>query len=232
MLSPNELSKLYKIISDENQTFESISRSYEESFKDIDKLRMGLSLSILIKDNLLNVTQRLISFYLIYLMKKKLNLEIGPFLPLIIETIQTTKYKTEQNFLFDLLNNQIDYTYSTVKNFLKDNTKNSYNKTNLILLQNFNKYLNEKWVDKKMNKFIRHVLYDRKKVDIRNIENHSNINLLKYMNTKEEMSLKNCEQNYLSFYPKLNNKKFLDNEPMWIMPNLKHNFNWENNAKK
>ena len=173
MLSPNELSKLYKIISDENQTFESISRSYEESFKDIDKLRMGLSLSILIKDNLLNVTQRLISFYLIYLMKKKLNLEIGPFLPLIIETIQTTKYKTEQNFLFDLLNNQIDYTYSTVKNFLKDNTKNSDNKTNLILLQNlYNKYINEKWVDKKMNKFIRHVLYDRKKVDIRNIENH------------------------------------------------------------
>ena len=47
MLSPNELSKLYEIISDENQTFESISRSFEESFKGIDKLRMALSLSIL-----------------------------------------------------------------------------------------------------------------------------------------------------------------------------------------
>ena len=124
MLSPNELSKLYEIISDENQTFESISRSYEESFKNIDRLRIALSLCILIKDNLLNVTQRLISFYIIYLMKSKFNLDIGPFLPLIIETIQTTKCKTEQNFLFDLLNNQIDYINSTVKNFLKDNTKN------------------------------------------------------------------------------------------------------------
>ena len=143
MLSPNELSKLYEIISDENQTFESISRSFEESFKGIDKLRMALSLSILINDNLLNITQRLISFYLIYLMKNNCNLEIGPFLPLIIETIRTTKYKSEQNFLFDLLNNQINYIYSTIKNFLNDNTKSSFNKPNLILLQNFLKHQKE-----------------------------------------------------------------------------------------
>ena len=51
MLSPNELSKLYEIISDENQTFESISRSFEESFKEVDKLRMALSLSILINSS-------------------------------------------------------------------------------------------------------------------------------------------------------------------------------------
>ena len=233
MLSPNELSKLYKIISDENQTFESISRSFEELFKGIDKLRMALSLSILIKDNLLNVTQRLISFYLIYLMKKNLNIEIGPFLPLIIETIQKTKYKSEQNFLFDLLNDQINYIYSTVKNFIKDNTKNSYDKTNIFLLQNhYNKYLNEKSSDKKMNKYIRHVLYERKKVDSRNIENHSNINLLYNINPKEEISLKYCEPNYMSFCPKLDNEKFLKNEPMWIMPHLKHNFNWESKAKE
>ena len=161
MLSPNELSKVYEIISDENQTFESISRSYEESFKNIDRLRIALSLCILIKDNLLNVTQRLISFYIIYLMKTKFNLDIGPFLPLIIETIQTTKCKTEQNFLFDLLNNQIDYIYSTVKNFLKDNTKNSYNKSNIILLNNlYMQYSNDKITDNKMNDYIRHFLYD------------------------------------------------------------------------
>ena len=231
MLSPNELSKIFNIISDENQTFESISRSYEESFKNIDQLRIALSLCILIKDNLLNVSQRLISFYLIYFMKKKFNLEIGPFLPLIIEIIQTTKYKTEQNFLFDLLNNQIDYIYSTVKNFLKDNTKNSYNQQNIILLQNlYSQYLNEKNTDKKMNNYIRHILYDRKKAEIRNVDNHFNINLKNDINTKEEMSLKYYEPNFLSFCPNANNKKFLEKEPIWIMPNLKHNFNWEINA--
>ena len=233
MLSPNELSKLYEIISDENQTFESISRSFEESFKEVDKLRMALSLSILINDNLLNITQRLISFYLIYLMTKNHNIEIGPFLPLIIETIRTTKYKSEINFLFDLLNNQINYIYSTIKHFLNDNTKNSFNKTNLFLLQNlYSQYLNEKSTNTKMNQYIRHVLYDRKKVDKRNIENHANINLVNYIDIKEEMSFKYCEQNYMSFCPKINNKKFIDHEPIWIMPKLKHNFNWGNKAKE
>ena len=230
MLSPNELSKVYEIISDENQTFESISRSYEESFKNIDRLRIALSLCILIKDNLLNVTQRLISFYIIYLMKSKFNLDIGPFLPLIIETIQTTKYKTEQNFLFDLLNNQIDYIYSTVKNFLKDNTKNSYNKSNIILLNNlYMQYSNDKITDNKMNDYIRHFLYDRKKTDLRNIENHYNINLKNDINTEEEMSLNYFQPNYMTFYPRINNEKFIEKEPIWIMPHLKHNFNWEKN---
>ena len=228
MLSPNELSKVYEIISDENQTFESISRSYEESFKNIDRLRIALSLCILIKDNLLNVTQRLISFYIIYLMKTKFNLDIGPFLPLIIETIQTTKCKTEQNFLFDLLNNQIDYIYSTVKNFLKDNTKNSYNKSNIILLNNlYMQYSNDKITDNKMNDYIRHFLYDRKKTDLRNIENHYDINLKNDINTEEEMSLNYFQPNYMTFYPRINNEKFIEKEPIWIMPHLKHNFNWE-----
>ena len=230
MLSPNELSKIFNIISDDNQTFESISRSYEESFKNIDRLRIALSLCILIKDNLLNVTQRLISFYIIYLMKSKFNLDIGPFLPLIIETIQTTKCKTEQNFLFDLLNNQIDYIYSTVKNFLKDNTKNSYNKSNIILLNNlYMQYSNDKITDNKMNDYIRHFLYDRKKTDLRNIENHYNINLKNDINTEEEMSLNYFQPNYMTFCPHINNEKFIEKEPIWIMPHLKHNFNWKKN---
>ena len=230
MLSPNELSNLYKIISDENQTFGSIAQSFDELFKDIDKLRITLSLCILIKDNLLNVTQRLIAYYIIYLMKQNFHIEIGPFLPLIIETIQISKYKTEQNFLFDLVNNQINYVNSTIKNFLKDNTRNSYNKQNILLFLHtmYQKYNNEKPMDIKTNNFIRHVLYDRKKNDNKNIDNHTNNNLNDYIDTKEEMSLKNFEPNYMSFYPSLNNKKFLNQEPVWIMPNLKHNFIWEN----
>ena len=166
-------------------------------------------------------------------MTKNHNIEIGPFLPLIIETIRTTKYKSEINFLFDLLNNQINYIYSTIKHFLNDNIKNSFNKTNLFLLQNlYSQYLNEKSTNTKMNQYIRHVLYDRKKVDNRNIENHANINLMNYMDIKEEMSFKYCEQNYMSFCPKINNKKFIDHEPIWIMPKLKHNFNWGNKAKE
>ena len=105
------------------------------------------------------------------------------------------------------------------------------NQQNIILLQNlYSQYLNEKNSDKKMNNYIRHILYDRKKAEIRNVDNHFNINLKNDINTKEEMSLKYFEPNFLSFYPNVNNKKFLEKEPIWIMPNLKHNFNWENNV--
>ena len=228
MLSPNELSTVFKIISDGNQTFYDIAQSYEDAFKNIDKIGIALSLCILLKDNLLNVTQRLISFYIIYLLKKNFHLEIGPFLPLIIETIKTTKFKTEQNFLFDLINDEIDYVNSTVINFLKDETKNKYNKANLLVLQNLcQEYLKIRPNDKKMDSYIRHVLYDRKKTDIKNIENHDNINIIKDINIKQDMSLEYFQPNYMSFYPGIDNKKYLSQEPIWIMPHLKHEFNWE-----
>lgn len=229
MISSNELAEVFKIISDENKTFKEIAQIYHELFKDKDKLRIALSLCILIKDNLLNITQRLISFYLLYLMKINFHIDIGPFLPLIIDIIQTSKNLGEQNFLFDFLNNEINYINSTVKNFLQDRTKNNRNKTNLYFLQNlYQKYLQEKPKEKKTTNFIRHVLYDRKKTDIKYIDNHANDNLPQSINTKQEMSLKLCEPSYISLCPKLKNSEFIDKEPIWIMPQLKHNFNWNN----
>ena len=229
MISSNELSEVFKIISDENKTFRDIAQIYNELFKDKDKLRIALSRCILLKDNLLNITQRLISFYLLYLMKINFHIDVGPFLPLIIETIQTTKNISEQNFLFDFLNNEINYINSTVKNFLKDKTKVNYNKTNVFFLQSlYQKYLLEKPKDKKMSNFIRHILYDRKKTDIKHIDNHTSVNLPQYINTNQEMSLKLCEPSYISLCPKLKNSEFIDKEPVWIMPQLKHNFNWDN----
>lgn len=70
MLSQNELSNLYQIISKENQTFENISQSFSETFNKCDHLKIAITLCILIKDNLLNLPQRLISFYILFLMKK------------------------------------------------------------------------------------------------------------------------------------------------------------------
>ena len=93
MLSSNELSYLYKIISDENQTFENISQKFFESFNEADYMRIAMTLYILIKDNLFNKTQRIISFYILYLLKRKFNYEISPVLTLILETIQKTNYK-------------------------------------------------------------------------------------------------------------------------------------------
>lgn len=240
MLSSNELSELYKIISDENQTFENISQSFSETFNKCDQLKIAISLCILIKDNLLNLHQRLISFYILYIMKRNDKLEITPFLPLIIEIIQTTKNKTEQNFLLDFLYNQINYLNTSVKNYIQDNTKNV--KMNIphlqMLYEKFNYELNKNGNNKKINDYIRHVLYDRKKSDIKNVDNHPNIDLSNSINVNDELTYKYFVPNYMSICPmgmNLNNNngkgsKFFDMEPIWLMPSLKHNFIWENEA--
>ena len=234
MLSSNELSNLYKIISDDNQTFESISHSFGELFQESDHMKIIISLHILIKDNLFNTTQRIISFYILYLMKSKFNFEISPFLPLILETIQKTNQNSEQNFLIDFLNNQIDYTNTTVKHFINDNNKKISNQNIQYLQILYKKYQIEKGIfgaSPKIFDLNRYVLYDRKKSEIKNLDNHKNIQLENYLSAKDEINLNYSNANYISFCPKLDNKKFLDNEPIWIVPNLKHNFIWEKESE-
>ena len=73
MLSSDELSILYKIISDDSKSFENIAQTFSESYTNTDYIKIAISLCILIKDNLLNVSQRIISFYLLFVMKKNEN---------------------------------------------------------------------------------------------------------------------------------------------------------------
>ena len=84
MLSQNELSTLHQIISDDSKTFESISDNFQQSFKKIDQFKVGLSLWIMIKENLLNLSQRLASFYIIYDMYKQEDSKTTPFVPLFL----------------------------------------------------------------------------------------------------------------------------------------------------
>ncbi len=239
MLSSNELSDLYKLISDENQTFENISQSFLETFNQYDQLKIAISLCILIKDNVLNTHQRIISFFILYLMKKNDKQDITPFLPLIIDTIKTTKNKTEQNFLIDFLYNQINYLNTSVKNYIQDNTKTiKINVKHLqMMIEKYNTEQSKICNNKKENDHIRHVLYDRKKSDIQNIDNHPKIDLSKTINVENEMAYKYFVPNYMCFCPMnmnlnntnntVNRRKFFDLEPIWLMPSLKHNFIWQ-----
>ena len=240
MLSSNELSDLYKIISDENQTFEKISQSFSESFNKVDYQKIAVSLCILIKDNLLNIHQKIISFYILYFIKKNDQLEASPFLPLILETLQFSKNKSEQSFLLDFLFNQINYLNISVKNYIQDNSKTvkTSNVQNIqMLYEKYNLEKNKLGNSKKTNDFIRHILYDRKKSDIKNVDNHPNMDLTNSINIEDELSLNYYEPNYMSFYPiNLNfgveGKKMFDMEPIWLVPNLKHNYIWENESRE
>ena len=82
-------------------------------------------------------------------------------------------------------------------------------------------------VSPKILDFDRYVLYDRKKREIKNLDCHSNIKIENYLNLKDDINLNYSSPNYLSFCPKVDNRKFFDKEPIFFMPYLKHNFFWE-----
>ena len=237
MLSQNGLSLLYQIISDDSQTFKKISENVKNIFTKENKSNIGTTLVFLLRDNLLNIYQRIISYYILFEISKQEKIVSNPYIPIILEMLQKSQNKNEQIFLEDFIYNQINYLDVTVQNYLKDTTKElkidlaqlfiQWGKFHKDILINKNIYL-------KTNDKIRPIIYDRKKSDIKNIDNHNNLNLIKDNNIEKELNFNYYNPNYMSYYP-LNNNNFLNSEPIWILPQLKHNFIWEkkiNNNEK
>ena len=81
------------------------------------------------------------------------------------------------------------------------------------------------------------VLYQVKRSDGKKLKQNdmkSTYDVLKRnsLKTNEEISFNAAMPNYISFCPLNENKKFIDAEPIWIMPGLKHKYIWEGNEKK
>lgn len=51
MLSSNELSNLFNVISDETKTFELIAANFQKTFNKADQFKVGVTLWFLLKDN-------------------------------------------------------------------------------------------------------------------------------------------------------------------------------------
>lgn len=228
MLSQNDLSLLYKIISDKKQTFKNVSKIFNNNFNKDLKIKAATSLLILLEDNLLSTHQKIISYYILYDISKNEKTDTNPILSVILKGLRNSNDKCEQNFLLDFLLNQIDYLDLTIDKYLKD-SKNQRINTTQIQMQ-WDKYYKEILKQKNININIddktRPVIYQNKNNDFKNINNGSNIGLLdNYNNNKNEINLNFVKTNFMSYYPV--DKKFLLAEPIWINPFLKHNFIWE-----
>ena len=227
MLSQNDLSLLYKIISDKKQTFKNVSKIFNNNFNKDLKIKAATSLLILLEDNLLSTHQKIISYYILYDISKNEKTDTNPFLSVILKGLRNSNDKCEQNFLLDFLLNQIDYLDLTIDKYLKD-SKNQRINTTQIQMQ-WDKYYKEILKQKNININIddktRPVIYQNKNNDFKNINNGCNIGLLDNYNNKNEINLNFVKTNFMSYYPV--DKKFLLAEPIWIDPFLKHNFIWE-----
>ena len=232
MLSPNELSLLYEIISDEKQTFEKISEKFDSNFNNESKTKATMTLLILLNDNILNIHQRIISYYILYEISKKERKDINPFLSVILQKLESSNDKNEQNFLIDFLCGQINYSNLTVDKYLNQNPKEQ--RINITQIKmHWDKYykeiLSQKNINMKADDNRRSVIYDRKNIE-KNIDNHPNFDLPQNIcnSGDNNFNLNYFKANYMSYYPvNIFSNSFFNKEPVWILPSLKHNFLWE-----
>ena len=238
MLSQADLSTLNEIVSDETKTFENISQSFQNSFQKFEQFKVGLSLWIMIKQNLLNLSQRLASFYIIYDMYKQEDSKTTPFIPLFLECLEKSNINIEKKMLKDLIEFNTFQTKITVKEYIEAgrNLENiNIPESELKQYWRMHESHKEKCIPEN-DDFISPVIYDNTEMDINNNNNNDvtlNINNPEKMPafdiskmSPEELNFDNIEPNFLTYYPN-SNSQFYNDEPMWILPTLKYDFIWD-----
>lgn len=225
MLSPNELSTLYTIISDDSKTFEIIAQNFQKFYGKLEQFKVGITLWFLLKENLLNLIQRLSSFYLLYDIYKQEQVNTTPFIPLLLESLENSKINCEKKLLIDLLDFNFQNKIS-VKEFIETYSNEEIKVPDMQSYWKNHNTTKEK-ITKEINDWIRPVIYD----------NNGNINNLSKspenmplfditsLNT-EEINFNYFEPNFLTYYPN-SNYPFYEDEPMWILPTLKYDFIWD-----
>ena len=223
MLSSNELA-LYNIISDESKTFDQISVNFQKAYSKIEQFKIGVTLWFLIKENMLNLNQRLASFYILYDMYNNEKISSNPFMPIILETLQNTKNKFERKFLIDCVKNTLTYLKEPIKTF-KENKEIDDQLQVPDLTEYWDEYNKsiEKF-GKNVNDWIRPIIYDKKNNENKNLESMPPFDLSQL--TQEEVNFNYFEPNYLTYYPNTS-YPFIEDEPMWIMPTLNYDFIWD-----
>ena len=235
MLSQNELSSLHEIISDDSKTFESIADNFQKTFTKLDQFKVGLSLWIMIKKNLLNLSQRLASFYIIYDMYRQEDSKTTPFIPLFLECLENSTINIEKKMLKDLIEFNSSSSKITIREYI-ENGKNLENieipETDMEQYWRMHYSHKEKCIQENSD-WISPVLYDNTDNGNTNNDVTQNEKSQETMPvfdiskmSPEELNFESFEPNYLTYYPN-SNQQFYNDEPMWILPTLKYDFIWD-----
>lgn len=103
MLSPQELDTLLALLKESNKPFENIAQSFYRSFPKSEQFKVGCVICMLLQDQLLTQTQRIVGFYLLYDTYRNEQLPTTPFVPIVLETVEQTKDAVERKFLLQFL---------------------------------------------------------------------------------------------------------------------------------
>jgi len=103
MLSSQELDTLLNLLKESSKSFESIAQSFYKNFPKSEQFKAGCVICMLLQDQLLTQTQRLVGFYLLYDIYRNETLPTTPFVPIVLETVEQTSDVVERKFLLQFL---------------------------------------------------------------------------------------------------------------------------------
>eukprot|EP00435_Cladocopium_sp_Y103_P056813 s33_g19.t1 len=123
MLSQQELEALLNLMKEPNKAFETIAISFYKNFTKADQFKAGCVICMLIQDNLLTQTQRMVGFYLLYDIYRNEGQATTPFVPLVLEIVEQTSDAAERKFLLQFLSSlPKDLPKQSVQSFLQSCT--------------------------------------------------------------------------------------------------------------
>ena len=228
MMPQKELSKLYSFLSNDNQTFEQISKSFNEEFDIESRIKALNVIIILLKDNMLNLRQRIISYFILYDTSQKGKIETNPFLFIILDRLENSNDKKEQNFLIDFLYKKINYLNMTINQYLNEENREMRINLTQVKMQwdkYYQEFLNQNNININSKDKIKTTIYNRTNKEIKNIFNSSNVNVFSNVNSVDYFNFNYFKTDYMSYRPVNNN--FVCSEPIILLPHLNHNFIWE-----
>ena len=222
MLSSKELSKIQNLISNQSITFDQLISEFAKTFDSSAYFKICMTLEILIKDSQLNIFQEISSFYILYYLNKEKK-AYSTFSSLLLKILKSCKMKEKKLILIDMMNDKIN---SKMKIFDYIQSIRNYNFDDNIEKE-INNIINEGYThEDNINDFysIKPIVYEKK------VENKSfkSNDISKY--SLDQNNIKYIESNYMLYYPLYSKKIIFNGELKWIIPNLKHNFIWENNC--
>mmetsp|Transcript_20819 Transcript_20819/g.58671 ORF Transcript_20819/g.58671 Transcript_20819/m.58671 type:complete len:420 (-) Transcript_20819:109-1368(-) len=103
MLTSQELDTLLNLLKESSKPFENIAQSFYRSFPKSEQFKVGCVVCMLLQDQLLTQTQRIVGFYLLYDIYRNETLPTTPFVPIVLETVEQTNDTLERKFLLQFL---------------------------------------------------------------------------------------------------------------------------------
>ncbi|CAM9440327.1 unnamed protein product [Ectocarpus sp. 6 AP-2014] len=103
MLDSQELTPLLQLLNDEDDILENVAQKFHRTFTRNDHFKVGCALCILLCDNLLTRTQRVVSFSILCDLYRNDANGTNPFLPFFLEAIEKGTDPVERQYLVHLL---------------------------------------------------------------------------------------------------------------------------------